>query len=92
MLLKSYNFLGRCTDVVKTGDKVKVIAGKDKGKEGTVLSVNAKTNRIVVKGVNKIKKHEKPSQTNANGGVVEKEGSIHASNVKVIAKKEDNNK
>ena len=73
---------------VKTGDKVKVIAGKDKGKEGTVLSVNAKTNRIVVKGVNKIKKHEKPSQTNANGGVVEKEGSIHASNVKVIAKKE----
>ena len=75
---------------VKTGDKVKVIAGKDKGKEGTVLSVNAKTNRIVVKGVNKIKKHEKPSQTNANGGVVEKEGSIHASNVKVIAKKEDN--
>lgn len=72
---------------VKTGDKVKVIAGKDKGKEGTVLSVNAKTNRIVVKGVNKIKKHEKPSQANANGGVVEKEGSIHASNVKVIAKK-----
>lgn len=77
---------------VKTGDKVKVIAGKDKGKEGTVLSVNAKTNRIVVKGVNKIKKHEKPSQANANGGVVEKEGSIHASNVKVITKKEDNNK
>ena len=77
---------------VKTGDKVKVIAGKDKGKEGTVLSVNAKTNRIVVKGVNKIKKHEKPSQTNANGGVVEKEGTNHASNVKVIAKKEDNNK
>ena len=77
---------------VKTGDKVKVIAGKDKGKEGTVLSVNAKTNRIVVKGVSEINKHEKPSQTNANGGVVEKEGSIHASNVKVIAKKEDNNK
>ena len=72
---------------VKTGDKVKVIAGKDKGKEGTVLSVNAKTNRIVVKGVNKIKKHEKPTQANANGGVVEKEGSIHASNVIVIAKK-----
>ena len=77
---------------VKVNDNVLVIAGKDKGKEGTVLSVNAKTNRIVVKGVNKIKKHEKPSQTNANGGVVEKEGSIHASNVKVIAKKEDNNK
>ena len=77
---------------VKTGDKVKVIAGKDKGKEGTVLSVNAKTNRIVVKGVNTNKKHQKPSQTNAQGGVVEKEGSTHASNLKVIAKKEDNNK
>ncbi|MDU7065483.1 MAG: 50S ribosomal protein L24 [Lactobacillus crispatus] len=77
---------------VKTGDKVKVIAGKDKGKgkEGTVLSVNVKKNRVVVKGVNKIKKHQKPSQSNANGGVVESEGSIHASNVKVISsKKED---
>lgn len=76
---------------VKTGDKVKVIAGNDKGKEGIVLSVNTKTNRVVVKGIHKVKKHEKPSQTNANGGVVEKEGSIHASNVKVIekAKKED---
>ncbi|QNQ81825.1 50S ribosomal protein L24 [Lactobacillus sp. PV037] len=73
---------------VKTGDKVKVITGKDKGKEGTVLSVNAKTNRVVVKGINKIKKHVKPSQTNANGGVEEREGSIHASNVKVIAKAE----
>lgn len=74
---------------IKTGDKVKVIAGKDKGKEGTVLSINVKKNRVVIKGVNKIKKHQKPSQTNANGGVVESEGSIHASNVKVISKKED---
>ena len=73
---------------VKTGDKVKVITGKDKGKEGIVLSVNVKKNRVVVKGVNKIKKHQKPSQTNANGGVVESEESIHASNVKVIAKSE----
>ncbi len=74
---------------VKTGDKVKVIAGKDKGKEGTVLSVNVKKNRVVVKDVNMIKKHQKPSQTDANGGVVESEGSIHASNVKVISKAED---
>ncbi|WP_154881584.1 50S ribosomal protein L24 [Lactobacillus intestinalis] len=74
---------------VKTGDKVKVIAGKDKGKEGTVLSVNVKKNRVVVKCVNMIKKHQKPSQTDANGGVVESEGSIHASNVKVISKAED---
>ena len=74
---------------VKTGDKVKVIAGKDKGKEGTVLSVNVKKNRVVVKGVNKIKKNQKPSQVNANGGAVESAGPIHASNVQVISKKED---
>ena len=77
---------------VKTGDKVKVIAGKDKGKEGVVLSVNVKKSRVVVKGVHTIKKHEKPSQTNANGGVVESEGSIHASNVKVISKAESKKK
>lgn len=76
---------------IKNGDRVKVIAGKDKGKEGTVLAVDAKKDRVVVKGVNVIKKHQKPSQTNQNGGVVEREGSIHASNVKVVAKatKED---
>ena len=73
---------------VKTGDKVKVIAGKDKGKEGIVLSVNVKKNRVVAKGVNMIKKHQKPSQTNANGGVVGSEGSIHASNDKVVSKAE----
>ncbi|MHC6246348.1 50S ribosomal protein L24 [Lactobacillus delbrueckii] len=75
---------------VKTGDKVKVIAGSEKGKEGTVLSVNVKKNRVVVKGVNMIKKAAKASAANANGGVVETEGSIHASNVKVIAKAESN--
>lgn len=69
---------------LKTGDKVRVIAGKDKGKEGNVLSINAKTNRVVVKGVNMIKKHEKPSQSNTNGGVVEKEGTINASNLMLI--------
>lgn len=75
---------------VKIGDKVKVIAGSEKGKEGTVLSVNVKKNRVVVKGVNMIKKATKASAVNANGGVVETEGSIHASNVKVIAKAESN--
>ena len=69
---------------VKTGDKVKVIAGKEKGKEGTVIIVDRKNDRVVVKGLNMIKKHEKPSQTNQNGGVVEKEGSIHVSNVMLI--------
>lgn len=69
---------------VKTGDKVKIIAGKDKGKEGNIISVDTKNNRVVVKGINKIKKHEKPSQTNNNGGVVESEGAINASNVMLI--------
>lgn len=69
---------------LKTGDKVKIIAGKNKGQEGNILSVDSKNNRVVVKGLNMIKKHEKPSQTNANGGVVEKEGSINASNVMLI--------
>ncbi|CCK83542.1 50S ribosomal protein L24 [Lactobacillus equicursoris DSM 19284 = JCM 14600 = CIP 110162] len=73
---------------VKTGDKVKVIAGSEKGKEGTVLSVNVKKNRVVVKGVNMIKKATKASQA-SNGGVIETEGSIHASNVKVIESKKD---
>ena len=70
---------------VKTGDKVKVIAGKEKGKEGTVIRVDRKNDRVVVKGLNMIKKHEKPSQTNQNGGVVEKEGSIHVSNVMPVS-------
>lgn len=69
---------------LKTGDKVKIIAGKNKGQEGNILSVDSKNNHVVVKGLNMIKKHEKPSQTNANGGVVEKEGSINASNVMLI--------
>lgn len=69
---------------LKTGDKVRIIAGKEKGKEGNILSINRKTNRVTVKGLNKIKKHEKPSQNNANGGVVETEGQINASNVMLI--------
>jgi large subunit ribosomal protein L24 len=69
---------------LKTGDKVKVIAGKDKGKEGNILKIDKKANRVTVKGINMIKKHEKPSQSNTNGGVVETEGSINASNVMLI--------
>lgn len=69
---------------LKTGDKVKVIAGKDKGKEGNILKIDRKANRVTVKGINMIKKHEKPSQSNTNGGVVETEGTINASNVMLI--------
>ncbi|APT18198.1 50S ribosomal protein L24 [Amylolactobacillus amylotrophicus DSM 20534] len=69
---------------VKTGDKVKVIAGKDKGKEGTILSVNKKNNKVVVEGINLVKKHQKPSQTNPNGGINDQEAAIDASNVMLI--------
>lgn len=66
---------------LKKGDKVVVIAGKDKGKEGKIMSVDRKNNRVVVEGVNMISKHTKPSMQNQQGGIVKREGSIHASNV-----------
>ncbi|WP_281165938.1 50S ribosomal protein L24 [Liquorilactobacillus sicerae] len=69
---------------VKKNDKVKVIAGKDKGKEGVVEKVLLKEQRVIVKGVNVIKKHQKPSNTNPNGGIVEVEAPIHVSNVAVL--------
>ena len=58
---------------IKTGDTVKVIAGKDKDKEGKVISVNPKNSTVVVEGVNMITKHEKPSMANQQGGIVNKE-------------------
>lgn len=66
---------------LKKGDKVVVIAGKDKGKEGKIMSVDRKNNRVVVEGVNMISRHTKPSMQNQQGGIVKREGSIHASNV-----------
>ncbi|MFS0644914.1 50S ribosomal protein L24 [Siminovitchia sp. 179-K 8D1 HS] len=69
---------------VKKGDKVMVITGKDKGKTGTVLAAFPKKERVLVEGVNTIKKHAKPSQDNPQGGIIEKEAAIHASNVMVI--------
>ena len=75
---------------VKVGDKVKVIAGSEKGKEGKVIATFAKENRVVVEGVKLVKKHVKPNGQNETGGIQEKEAPIHVSNVKVIesAKKE----
>jgi large subunit ribosomal protein L24 len=66
---------------VKKGDKVMVISGKDKGKQGTILQVFPKKNRVLVEGVNLIKKHSKPSQENPQGGIITKEAAIHVSNV-----------
>ncbi len=71
---------------IKKGDTVKVIAGKDKDKEGKVLSVDAKKRRVVVEGINMITKHEKPSMSNQQGGIVNKEASIDISNVMYVHK------
>ena len=68
-------------DRVRKGDTVVVIAGKEKGKRGKVLRVLTKSNRVVVERVMMVKRHTKPSQQNAQGGIIEKEGSIHISNV-----------
>ena len=67
----------------KTGDKVVVIAGKDKGKEGKISHVLRAENRVVVEGVNVVKKHVKPNGQ-AAGSIVEVEAPIHASNVMII--------
>ena len=66
---------------VKKGDTVVVIAGKDKGKKGTVTKVFTKTNKVLVEGVNVITKHQKPSAINPQGGIINKEAPIHISNV-----------
>ena len=71
---------------IKKGDTVKVIAGKDNGKEGKVLSVNAKKNTVTVEGVNMITKHTKPSMNNQNGGIIQQEGPIDMSNVMYLHK------
>ncbi|CEI81579.1 50S ribosomal protein L24 [Oceanobacillus oncorhynchi subsp. incaldanensis] len=66
---------------VKKGDKVKVLSGKDRGKEGTVLEAFPKKERVLVEGVNMIQKHAKPSQDNPQGGILNIEAPIHVSNV-----------
>jgi large subunit ribosomal protein L24 len=66
---------------LKKKDRVIVIAGKDKGKVGEITAVLPKENRVVVAGINMISRHTKPSQANAQGGIVRREASIHASNV-----------
>ena len=69
---------------IKRDDTVLVIAGADKGKQGRVLAVFNKKNRVLVEGVNMVKKHQKPTQKNQTGGIVEQEAAIHVSNVKVV--------
>jgi large subunit ribosomal protein L24 len=68
---------------IKKGDRVKVIAGRSKGKEGDVLRVLPSESRVVVSGVNMIKRHTKPNR-NEQGGIVEREAAIHVSNVALL--------
>ena len=78
---------------VKVGDNVKVLTGSYKGKEGKVLRTLKKENKVVVEGINIVKKHSKPTNTNDKGGIFDIEAPIHVSNVKVVdakvAKKEE---
>ena len=71
---------------IKVGDNVKVITGSNKGKEGKVLKIFRNENRVLVDGVNIVKKHVKPNRTNESGGILEVEAPIHISNVKVLTK------
>ena len=69
---------------IKKGDTVKVITGKDKGKEGKVISVDVQKGKVVVEGANMVTKHTKPSQANPNGGIIQKEAAIDSSNVMLV--------
>ena len=69
---------------IKKGDMVKVIAGKDKDKEGKVIAVNRKNNTLLVEGINMVSKSQKPSAQNPQGGIVKQEAPIHVSNVSLI--------
>ncbi len=69
---------------IKMGDTVKVIAGKDLGKEGKVIAIDRENHRVVVEGVNKVTKHNKPSAQNQEGGISEKEAALDISNVMLV--------
>ena len=71
---------------IKVGDNVKILAGKDKGKEGKVIKTLKKDNKVVVEGINMVKKHVKPRGMNEVGSIIDVEAPIHASNVKLNTK------
>ncbi|SKB06262.1 LSU ribosomal protein L24P [Prosthecobacter debontii] len=79
--------MSRIKTHVKKGDNVVVISGAHKGAQGTIIEVQPAKNRVLVEGVRMIKKTVKPSQERPNGGIVEQEGPIHISNVKVAETK-----
>ena len=72
---------------IKTGDKVKVITGAYKGTIGEVKAAFPNENKVIVEGVNMVKKHQKPTQQNPDGGIIDKEAKIHVSNVMLYDEK-----
>lgn len=70
---------------IKKDDMVVIIAGKDSGKKGKILSVNMTKHRVVVEGCNMVTKHQKPNASNPQGGIIRKEGNIDISNVMLLA-------
>ena len=77
--------------ILKKGNQVKIICGKDKGQTGEILEINKKLNKVKIKSINMVKRHTKPTKEN-KGGIVSKESFIHQSNVKNIDLKKDNKK
>ena len=71
---------------IKKGDTVVVISGKDKGKEGTVSRVMPRTNQVIVDGINVTKKHQKPKGANQQGGIIDRDMPLDASNVMLVHK------
>jgi len=72
---------------IRKGDRVVVLTGKDKGRQGAVLKVLPKEQRVVVEGLNMVQRHTRPSQTDPQGGIKNKEAAIHVSNVAVVDSK-----
>ena len=77
---------------VKKGDEVVVLAGKEKGKRGKILAVLTKKNRVIIEGVQMIKKHTRKSQDNPQGAIIQREGPLHISNVKKVEQAEQTSK
>jgi large subunit ribosomal protein L24 len=73
---------------IKKGDMVEVTVGRDRGKRGTVLRVHPERERVTIERVNIVKKHQKPNATTRQGGIIEKEASVHVSNVALVHKGE----
>ena len=73
--------------IIKKNDKVIILSGKEQGKIGNVLKVDSEKERVIVEKINVVKRHSKPSASNAQGGIIEKEAPIHISNLMIICNK-----